>query len=116
MGGWPAFYLLPLDDAYGPWPSSGEIDILETYNLQANLSTPVLSSLHYGYPIYTDKGLGQVRTSNNTSNNHITMLRYLLLMLPFSVACAAITGTSAISGNAVAAVTAAAGTQRHMLH
>jgi hypothetical protein len=62
MGGWPAFYLLPLDDAYGPWPSSGEIDILETYNLQANLSTPVLSSLHYGYPIYTDKGLGQVRT------------------------------------------------------
>jgi beta-glucanase (GH16 family) len=67
MGGWPAFYLLPLDDAYGPWPSSGEIDILETYNLQPNLSTPVLSSLHYGYPIYTDKGLGQVRILNITS-------------------------------------------------
>ncbi|TDL18550.1 concanavalin A-like lectin/glucanase [Rickenella mellea] len=27
---WPAIWMLPVDDAYGPWPMSGEIDILES--------------------------------------------------------------------------------------
>ena len=26
---WPAFWLLPAENAYGPWPFSGEIDLLE---------------------------------------------------------------------------------------
>ncbi|KAJ4481262.1 GH16 beta-1,3-glucan recognition protein [Lentinula aciculospora] len=26
---WPAIWMLPVDDAYGPWPLSGEIDIME---------------------------------------------------------------------------------------
>ncbi|MEM7622175.1 MAG: carbohydrate-binding protein, partial [Planctomycetota bacterium] len=31
-GMWPAFWMLPEDDAYGTWAASGEIDILETKN------------------------------------------------------------------------------------
>ena len=27
---WPAFWLLPKDGAYGTWPASGEIDIMES--------------------------------------------------------------------------------------
>ena len=27
---WPALWLLPRDNAYGMWPSSGEIDVMET--------------------------------------------------------------------------------------
>jgi Glycosyl hydrolases family 16 len=27
---WPAVWLLPEDDAYGQWPASGEIDMLES--------------------------------------------------------------------------------------
>ena len=27
---WPALWMLPVDDAYGPWPQSGEIDIMES--------------------------------------------------------------------------------------
>lgn len=27
---WPALWMLPVDDAYGPWPLSGEIDIMES--------------------------------------------------------------------------------------
>ena len=27
---WPAIWLLPKDQAYGPWPASGEIDIMES--------------------------------------------------------------------------------------
>ncbi|THG96108.1 hypothetical protein EW026_g5660 [Hermanssonia centrifuga] len=27
---WPALWMLPVDDSYGPWPMSGEIDIMES--------------------------------------------------------------------------------------
>jgi len=27
---WPALWMLPLDNVYGPWPASGEIDIMES--------------------------------------------------------------------------------------
>ncbi|KSB91018.1 glucan endo-1,3-beta-D-glucosidase [Caulobacter vibrioides] len=35
QGVWPAIWMMPEDDAYGAWPRSGEIDILETVNLGA---------------------------------------------------------------------------------
>lgn len=35
QGLWPAFWMLPQHDAYGGWPLSGEIDIMEAVNLGA---------------------------------------------------------------------------------
>jgi len=35
QGVWPAIWMMPERDAYGRWPRSGEIDILETVNLGA---------------------------------------------------------------------------------
>jgi len=35
QGVWPAIWMMPERDAYGAWPKSGEIDILETVNLGA---------------------------------------------------------------------------------
>jgi beta-glucanase (GH16 family) len=35
QGVWPAIWMMPEGDAYGGWPRSGEIDILETVNLGA---------------------------------------------------------------------------------
>lgn len=32
-GTWPAFWMLPMQDTYGSWPRSGEIDIMEAANL-----------------------------------------------------------------------------------
>lgn len=33
QGTWPAFWMMPAHDAYGVWPLSGEIDIMEAVNL-----------------------------------------------------------------------------------
>jgi beta-glucanase (GH16 family) len=39
QGVWPAFWMMPETPAYGGWPRSGEIDILETINLGAPCPT-----------------------------------------------------------------------------
>lgn len=45
QGLWPAIWLLPQDQAYGPWPASGEIDIMEA---KGRLPRQVSGTLHYG--------------------------------------------------------------------
>ena len=66
QGTWPAFWMLPADDAYGGWPLSGEIDIMEAVNLGASCSVCEDSSienrssgtLHFGsaFPNNSFKG------------------------------------------------------------
>ena len=43
-GIWPAFWMMPQDDAYGGWAASGEIDIMES----ANETTTIGGTIHYG--------------------------------------------------------------------
>lgn len=45
QGVWPALWMLPLKDQYGPWASSGEIDILEARGQEPH---KILGTLHYG--------------------------------------------------------------------
>lgn len=55
VGSWPAIWMLPTDYVYGPWPSSGEIDIME--QVGKNLGT-VVGSIHtesYNHKIKTQK-------------------------------------------------------------
>jgi beta-glucanase (GH16 family) len=44
-GLWPALWLLPLDDAYGGWAASGEIDVMEIVGEKPH---EVLNSIHFG--------------------------------------------------------------------
>ena len=44
-GIWPAIWMLPTDEKYGGWASSGEIDIMELVGHEPN---KVLGTLHYG--------------------------------------------------------------------
>jgi beta-glucanase (GH16 family) len=44
-GMWPALWLLPQDDAYGPWAASGEIDIMEIVGERPN---EYLGTIHFG--------------------------------------------------------------------
>lgn len=43
-GMWPAFWMMPQDDAYGGWAASGEIDIMESIND----ADSVAGTIHYG--------------------------------------------------------------------
>ena len=51
-GIWPAFWLMPQDSAYGTWPASGEIDIVEARNLGVSDAVgggkSVAGTLHFG--------------------------------------------------------------------
>jgi beta-glucanase (GH16 family) len=56
QGMWPAVWMMPADYAYGGWPLSGEIDILEAVNLGAKCrecagtvgENRTVSALHFG--------------------------------------------------------------------
>ena len=47
QGLWPAIWMLPTTEKYGPWAASGEIDIMEYRGQTPN---EVLGTLHYGKP------------------------------------------------------------------
>lgn len=55
QGSWPAIWMLPEEWQYGPWPLSGEIDIMEAVNLGAPCADchggkedHVLGTIHFG--------------------------------------------------------------------
>lgn len=55
QGTWPAIWMLPEQDLYGPWAASGEIDIMEVVNLGARCpecasgtEDRLLGTLHFG--------------------------------------------------------------------
>jgi beta-glucanase (GH16 family) len=59
-GTWPAIWMLPTEWAYGDWPRSGEIDIMEHVGYDPN---NVLFSIHtqaYNHSIGTQKSGGQL--------------------------------------------------------
>jgi beta-glucanase (GH16 family) len=45
QGMWPALWMLPLNDTYGTWAASGEIDVMEARGQNPRV---VLGTLHYG--------------------------------------------------------------------
>lgn len=45
QGVWPALWMMPTDDKYGTWASSGEIDIME---MKGQEPSRVLGTLHFG--------------------------------------------------------------------
>ena len=49
---WPAIWMMPVDDFYGAWPASGEIDIVESrgnnYTYEQGGNNIVSSTMHWG--------------------------------------------------------------------
>jgi len=70
---WPAIWMLPENDFYGPWPASGEIDIIESrgnnYTYDDGGNNYVSSSLHWGPTKNLD---AYMRTSEKRPIPHTT--------------------------------------------
>ena len=64
-GVWPALWMLPQDDKYGSWASSGEIDVMEARGQEPN---KVLGTLHYGsrWPLNANTGKDYVFPKEGT--------------------------------------------------
>ena len=64
QGVWPAIWLLPEKDLYGPWPGSGEIDVMESVNLGVKcgsclggVENNIYGTLHYGSNMHHYHGM-----------------------------------------------------------
>lgn len=72
QGLWPAFWMLPQDNAYGTWAASGEIDIMEAVNLGGSGGNEVHGTIHYGgeWPANTWTGNQYTVASDATTEFH----------------------------------------------
>ncbi|HEV3439419.1 MAG TPA: glycoside hydrolase family 16 protein, partial [Gemmata sp.] len=76
QGIWPALWMLPQDEKYGPWPSSGEIDVLE---VKGQEPTKMFGTLHFGsrWPANTLAGKDYVLPREGTiADFHIYALEW----------------------------------------
>jgi len=55
---WPAIWMMPVNNTYGPWPMSGEIDIMESrgnnYTYAQGGNNVISSTLHWGFDSVND--------------------------------------------------------------
>lgn len=65
QGLWPAFWMLPEDDAYGGWAASGEIDIMEA---RGRINNEIEGTIHYGGVWPENKSSGKKYTFNEGEN------------------------------------------------
>jgi beta-glucanase (GH16 family) len=77
QGTWPAIWLLHSDPTiYGPWPLSGEIDIMEAFNYGVGGNQSTKSTTHYGLPIPPFDGTGS--TTDLSANADTSFHEYAL--------------------------------------
>ncbi len=61
-GTWPAIWLLNSDNAYGPWPTSGEIDIMEHVGYDQDNVHCTIHTASYNGQLNTQKSAGKIVT------------------------------------------------------
>ncbi len=54
-GMWPAFWMMPVENKYGQWPLSGEIDIVEA---RGRIDNEINGTIHYGEALPNNKQSG----------------------------------------------------------
>lgn len=74
-GVWPAIWMMPTDDAYGDWPKSGEIDIMEHVGYNPDSVFATVHTEAYNHRIHTQKSVGIVQ-KDVASNFHVYALEW----------------------------------------
>lgn len=69
-GTWPAIWMLPTDGAYGAWPNSGEIDIMEHVGFDPGVIHGSAHSLKYYWMKGTQK-TGTIPVEHPDSEFHV---------------------------------------------
>lgn len=92
QGLWPAIWLLPEHDNYGPYPQSGEIDLAEAVNLGAHCrfcirgERRVFGALHHGWSPESNHQIGGDRPLPSTSDGfHVFVLDWTSRRMTWSV-------------------------------
>ncbi|WP_242916708.1 glycoside hydrolase family 16 protein [Pontibacter liquoris] len=66
-GTWPAIWMLPTDWAYGGWPKSGEIDIMEHVGYDQNNVHITVHTEAYNHALNTQKGNSRIIPTASTA-------------------------------------------------
>lgn len=74
-GTWPAIWMLPTDWAYGNWPASGEIDIMETVGYDPNVILATAHTQAYNHVLGTQKS-GKTTISDCYTEFHNYILEW----------------------------------------
>lgn len=83
QGMWPAIWMLPTDNAYGGWPKSGEIDIMENTGDKPN---DVFGTIHYGHDFWRfDSQYYDVDTINFSQDFHVYSVIWTEQCIQFQV-------------------------------
>jgi hypothetical protein len=75
-GTWPAIWMLPTDWAYGDWPKSGEIDIMEHTGNQYGKIYGTVHTGSYNHTLGTQKGGGTTLTNVTDEFHNYTIEWY----------------------------------------
>lgn len=79
----PAFWMMPTDEkTYGPWPSCGEIDIMEVLGAATKTT---YSTIHYGTPHTMNQEKFRLSEGNFSEEFHVFRCEWLPGKITFSV-------------------------------
>ena len=84
VGTWPALWMLPTDWAYGNWPNSGEIDIMEHVGCDPNVVHGTVHTGAYNHMIGTQIG-GSLNIATATSAFHLYAIDWTPDKIDFSI-------------------------------
>jgi beta-glucanase (GH16 family) len=81
---WPAFWMMPKNNTYGGWPTSGEIDVMESgLGHSAPPTSQIQGTFHSG-PSYDQSQTDFFNTANDSTFNTTNLNTYDVLWTPSS--------------------------------